>query len=224
MKMHILQHVDFEGAGVIENWAKAAHIQVTRTQFWLNAKLPDPKTIDAVVVMGGPMSCYDEAAISWMTPEKAFLKEAIASGKRVLGVCLGSQLLAEVLGGRVYPGPEKEIGWYPAQGIGPGMELFGAEFTPLHWHGDTFDLPPGAELLASSRAYANQAFRVGKRVLALQFHLEVTPADVRNLLAHCEPPPDHPFVQPTSEILDKPERFHAANSLLVNLLNEFFLV
>lgn len=137
-----------------------------------------------LLLMGGPMGVHDEDKYPWLLEEDRILKEALAREVPVLGVCLGSQLLAKAAGGRVIPGPRKEIGWYPLQ-LTPeaaGDPLFGGlprKFEAFEWHGDILDLPPGAVSLASSEVYPHQAFRAGSRAYGSLFHLEVTEPMVR---------------------------------------------
>jgi GMP synthase-like glutamine amidotransferase len=137
-----------------------------------------------LTVMGGPMSANDEARFEWLGPEIALVREAIAADKTVLGICLGAQIIAKALGARVYTGSAKEIGWFPVQrtSLHPFLDSLPDSFTPLHWHGETFDLPHGATLLAKSKITETQAFAVGQRVLGLQFHMEATEDSVRALL------------------------------------------
>jgi GMP synthase-like glutamine amidotransferase len=137
----------------------------------------DPREFPAIVVMGGPMGAYDEADHSWLAGEKRLLREAVEADVPVWGVCLGAQLLASALGARVYSGDHPEVGVLPveltpAAADDPVFAGAPSSFPSLQWHADTFDLPDGATLLASSPAYPNQAFRVG-RSYGLQFHLEV---------------------------------------------------
>lgn len=141
-----------------------------------------------MVILGGPMSAYDP--LPWLEEEKRFIDGAIREGKKVLGICLGAQLIADVLGAKVYPGPEKEIGWFPVTLSEAAQEsrLFAEvphEIIPLHWHGDTFDLPKGASRLASSELTPNQAFSLGTTVLALQFHLEMRRKDAEAIVENC---------------------------------------
>lgn len=133
--------------------------------------------------MGGPMGVYEEEQYPWLTTEKKLIREAIAAGKPVLGICLGAQLIAAALGAKVYPNKEKEIGWYPVQ-FHP--DLAPSPTTVFHWHGDTFDLPENAEHLAETPVCKNQAYRVGDRVYGLQFHFEITLAAMENMLSHLE--------------------------------------
>ena len=145
-----------------------------------------------LVIMGGPMGTYEEDTYPWLKDEKLFVRKAIHSDKAVLGICLGSQIIANALGAAVYPNKEKEIGWLPISFIDKAsQDLFGSEtVSPIvfQWHGDTFDLPENATLLASSDLYPNQAFTLGKNILALQFHVEVAADSLEKwLIGHtCE--------------------------------------
>jgi GMP synthase-like glutamine amidotransferase len=141
--------------------------------------LPDWRQFDAIVAMGGPMSVNDEAAFPWLTAEKRLIREAVHAGTPFWGTCLGVQLLAASLGARVYPGPKPEVGLLPVTLTDEAMRdpVFHGlprQLLALQWHGDTFDLPDGAVLLASSPAYPAQAFRWGTNAYGVQFHLEVS--------------------------------------------------
>ena len=134
------------------------------------------------------MNIYQYRDHPWLRAEKQLIREAVAAGRRVLGVCLGSQLIADALGGKVHQNDEREIGWFPVRAVAGGEAspfAFPAETTVLHWHGDTFSLPPGAVWLAESDGCAHQAFAVGARVLALQFHLEMTTDDLSRIALAC---------------------------------------
>ncbi|MBB5695818.1 glutamine amidotransferase [Muricoccus pecuniae] len=151
----------------------------------------DPVEADLLVVLGGPVGVYDVDTYPFLADEIAILERRLAADLPTLGICLGAQLIARALGGRVYPGPSKEIGWAPvvltnAGRAGPLAAL--ADVPVLHWHGDTFDLPDGCELLASTELCRHQAFARGPRVLGLQFHPEVVGRDFeRWLVGHaCE--------------------------------------
>ena len=152
MRVHVLQHVPFEGLGAIEPWLCARHGTINYTRFYESADLPDMDEIDFVIAMGGPMSVNDERELPWLVAEKRFVAEAIHGGKAFLGVCLGAQLMASALGARVCPGPQKEIGWFDVESIATGADSFQfpERLKVFHWHGETFDLPPGAVRLASS--------------------------------------------------------------------------
>lgn len=135
---------------------------------------------DLLIVLGGPIGAYEDQAYPFLRDELRLIEACMTAGWRVLGICLGAQLIARALGARVYPGPVKEIGWAPvrlsASGKASCLRHLGDDMPVLHWHGDTFDLPAGATRLASTAAYENQAFSVGTRTLALQFHLEASAA------------------------------------------------
>ncbi len=179
MNVVVFRHVPFEDAGLI------AHIVGTRgfeLRYFDLFRHPDAvvdwRAADGLVVMGGPMSANDD--LPFIRRELAILTEALAARKPVLGVCLGSQLLARAAGARVYRNPVKEIGWAPVRWTEDARQdpLFGGLPSPetlFHWHGETFDLPDGAVWLASSDACRHQAFRLDDRTYGLQFHLEVTP-------------------------------------------------
>lgn len=224
MRAHYLQHVPFEGLGSIEPWLLARGCEITATRFYEDSGgLPRLEEIDLLVVMGGPMSVNDEAAWPWLVREKAFVREAIAAGKPVLGICLGAQMIASALGAKVYPNSEKEIGWFPIEAV-PGevadLFHFPSQAAVFHWHGETFDLPEGAVRLARSTGCENQAFQLGPRAIGLQFHLETTPQSAREIVSHCraELVPAR-YVQPEAEILAAgPERYHAINELMSEVL------
>ena len=187
MRAHFLQHVPFEGLGNIEPWLKAKRYEITVTQFYEQAQLPDPEKIDFLIIMGGPMSVNDERAFPWLVAEKLFIRNCIDAGKPVLGICLGSQLIANASGARIYQNHEKEIGWFPVQGV-PSADSsvfrFPASVKMFHWHGDTFDLPPGAVHIARSEGCENQAFQIGKSVIGLQFHPETTFGSLMEMISH----------------------------------------
>ena len=187
MHVHVLQHVPFEGLGSIEPWLSRRRAHVTRTRFFESAQLPPLTDIDLIIALGGPMSANDELQLPWLLDEKHFIATAIENNKAVLGICLGAQLIASALGARVYPGREKEIGWFPvfAEPAVSGTFTFPEDTEVFHWHGETFDLPNGAVHLASSAACQNQAFQVGARVIGLQFHLETTPESAESMISHC---------------------------------------
>ncbi|HEX5412333.1 MAG TPA: type 1 glutamine amidotransferase [Terriglobia bacterium] len=206
MRVHIIQHVAFEGPGAISEWARERGHSISITEQFIHGTLPAVGDFDFLIVMGGPMSANDGAQFDWLAGEKQLIAEALGEEKVILGVCLGAQLLAQALGARVYPNPEKEIGWFPVHLTleAQRSRLFSglpSRMTVLHWHGETFDLPEGAMLLAESKLCRNQAFELDGRVLGLQFHLEVQPRElerlVENLPAGLAPTP---AVQTAAEI------------------------
>lgn len=223
MHVHVLQHVPFEGLGSIDAWLSDRGARVTCTRFFEPARLPALADIDFVIALGGPMSVNDEEQLPWLREEKRFVAEAVAGNKAVLGICLGAQLIASALGARVYPGPEKEIGWFPvyAEPAMPGAFVFPAATEVFHWHGETFDLPTGAVHLARSAACRNQAFQVGERVIGLQFHLETTPGSADAIISNCagELLPQQRFIQTESTLRDAPvARYAGINTLMTDIL------
>jgi len=224
MRLHYLQHVPFEGLGSIEHWAVSSGVQISCTRLYAGDRLPDLADFDYLVVMGGPMNIYEEAKYPWLAREKEFLQEAIATGKPILGICLGAQLLADVLGAQVYKNKEKEIGWFPVNIAQEAPEeirtLFPVGLRVMHWHGDTFDLPKGSVLLARSQACPHQGFMYENRVIGLQFHLETTKESLQNLIAHCaDEIIKAPFIQQPDEMQQDESRFPAINSVMSGLLD-----
>lgn len=223
MRVHYLQHVPFETLGAIEPWLRAAGCRLTQTRFFDSASLPDLTHFDFLVVLGGPMSVNEEAEFPWLIEEKGFIRECIGGGKRVLGVCLGAQLIASASGARVYPNQFKEIGWFPVEGLAsPGGSCF--PFPPslevFHWHGETFDLPAEAVRIARSEGCENQAFQIGRCVIGLQFHLETTAESLRAMVSHSRSelgPAKH--VQSEAEMLTAPpEKYTKINNVMGDLL------
>ena len=179
MRALVLQHIACEPPGTYEDVLRERGVELERIELDEGDRLPDWREFDAIVAMGGPMSAGDDAALPWLTDEKRLIAEAVEAGTPFWGVCLGVQLLAASLGARVYPGTAAEVGILPVTLTDEGRRdpVFGFlpdELPTLQWHGDTFDLPPGAVRLAGSPAYPNQAFRA-QRAYGVQFHIEVSP-------------------------------------------------
>jgi len=185
----IIQHHPVEGLGLIADALNRAAIAPHYIRSFEGQPVPgEIGDAAGLIVMGGPQSVYEQAKFPWLRQEMRLLEDALKRGKPVLGVCLGSQLLAAALGANVYPGRQKEIGWQrvtltdfatrDALFVGEPSSLIG-----FHWHGDIFDLPRGATLLASSALTAHQAFRYGKSGYGLLFHLEVTLPQINTMVA-----------------------------------------
>lgn len=222
MRAHYLQHVPFEGLGSIGPWLERAGYQITCSRLFESPELPSPDAMDLLVVMGGPMSVNDERDYLWLAGEKRLIRQAVAEGIPVLGICLGAQLIASAMGAGVTPNPEKEIGWFPVTATAgvAGAFRFPDTLRVFHWHGETFELPGGAVQLARSAACENQAFQVGDHVIGLQFHLETTPVSAREIVHHCK---DElvaaPYIQPAAEILSAPaSAYEAINAVMADVL------
>jgi GMP synthase (glutamine-hydrolysing) len=174
-----IQHVSYENPGLIAQSASRRGIELRLCHPYRGEPLPSWEEIDGLVVMGGPMGVQDTAEHPHLAREIELIAAMVRTGRPVLGVCLGAQLLAHSLGAKVYPGEQAEIGFgsvslTPAGRNDPVLGSFGAEILPVvHWHQDTFDLPDDALWLARSALYPHQAFRVGECAYAFQFHVEV---------------------------------------------------
>lgn len=229
MRVHVLQHVSNEGLGSIEAWLAARQASVSFTHFYAGELPPVTSGLDLIIALGGPMSVNDEATLPWLVAEKQFLREAMAQGVAVLGICLGAQLIASALGARVYPNAQKEIGWFPITGLDNSAACF--QFPALvdvfHWHGETFELPPGAVHLARSAACEHQAFQIGKNIIGLQFHLETDPASAQAFVdADMAEPAEtrelvagKPYIQSREDILAAPlARYAGINALMGDVL------
>lgn len=175
---YALRHVPFESLGLLEPLLLQRGFEIRVLDVPVT-RLPKAALTDAelVVVLGGPISVYEEHLFPFLVDELAVLEGRLQRNAATIGICLGAQLMARVLGARVYPGEEQEIGWsrlqLTEQGKRHALSAFD-EQRVLHWHGDTFDLPRGAELLASTEVTPHQAFAWNDVAIALQFHLEVT--------------------------------------------------
>ena len=169
----VIQNSESEGLGTLSKVFEQQEATVTVLRAWEKPTYPATTEFDAFVVLGGSMGVQEEKKYPWLSLEKDFLAEAIDTGKPSLGICLGAQIFAELLGANVYPCEQAELGWFPIQWTAHASELGcdSGEEKVFQWHHDTFDLPEGAKLLASSAACKNQAFLHGS-ILALQFHLE----------------------------------------------------
>ncbi len=225
--IHWLQHVPFEGLGSMEEWLTAQGHTLLCSRLWAGDVLPSPSSVTALIVMGGPMSIDDHDEYPWLLQEKDFLRKVVDRGTRILGICLGAQLLADVLGAEVSANPEKEIGWFPViRSNDVPTSLVSAlplELTVFHWHGDTFALPAEAVCLYSSEVCVNQAFLYKDHVLGLQFHLETTRDSAAALIDNCrsELIPAS-WIMSEQEMMADKKRFAEINKSMHCLLEDFF--
>jgi len=224
MRIHYLQHVPFEGLGHIETWIGKTGCQLSCTRVYEGESLPDTGEFDWLIILGGPMSVHDAHLYPWLRHEKILIKAAIDEGKSVLGICLGAQLIADVLGASVYPAEQKEIGWFPVyktrHSILGVFGMFPDTFDAFHWHGETFDLPHEAVHLFKSGGCENQGFVFRKKVIGFQFHMESTPESVKDLVDNCSGElAAAPSIQPAQKMTADPGKFAAVNKIMDNVLN-----
>lgn len=224
MRIHYLQHVPFEDLANIEEWAKSRGHDLSRTLLFSGESLPKLNDFDWLIIMGGPMNIYEHDKYPWLVWEKKFIGDAIAGGKIVLGICLGAQLMADVLGGKVFKNEHREIGWHNVRLTPDGISsrIFGVlpeEFPAFHWHGDTFSIPPEAFHTAKSMACKNQAFEKG-RAVGLQFHLESSMDSIDHLISNCSDElTGGTYVQSENELLSNMDKFNEINRLMEKFLD-----
>lgn len=178
----VLQHAACETPGTIADALPGFTLETIRTD--LGQPVPQELAAAGLIVMGGPQSVYEQDKFPYLRDELRLIERALRDAKPILGICLGSQLLAAALGARVYPGKQKEIGWFDVtlrdDPIWTGIPR---KFTALHWHGDIFDLPAGATLLASSALTPHQAYRHGSNAFGFLFHMEMTAPQIAEMTA-----------------------------------------
>lgn len=228
MRIHYLQHVPFEDIGSMRNDFETKGFSLSSTHWYRGDQAPSVDSFDALVVMGGPMGIYDEEGYPWLIQEKKLIKESVAAGKTLLGICLGAQLIANVLGGKVTRNPHREIGWFPLEILStaannPVAALLARHPEVFHWHGDTFALPGNALWIARSEGCEHQAYCVDNRIWGFQFHLETTPASAQALIAHCSEDIDGSrYTQTAEEMLRDAQRFALINRTMSDVLNVIF--
>jgi GMP synthase (glutamine-hydrolysing) len=225
VKISVLQHAAYEGPGEIAAWAAFRHHATHVHHLYRGDEFPALDSFDLLVVMGGEMNIYQDRDYPWLKPERNLIHSVLQQGKKVVGICLGSQLIADALGSRVHQNAEYEIGWLPITFTDEGRDMFPelpSTTTVLHWHGDTFELPPGAIRLAASPGCPEQGFVVGKKCLGLQFHLETDPSLVRQFVEGQAHWPTGPYVQSPPTILAGASAHHEKNrEILYALLDRF---
>jgi len=230
MHIHYIQHVAFEGLGAMQPYLLEKGHDLSVTHLYAGEALPTVDNFDWLLVMGGPMGIYDYDEYPWLKAEKAFIRQAIDAGKTMLGVCLGAQLIADVLGSAadkraVYAGQHKEIGWFDIHKSAELDETVLGDVFPdtleaFHWHGDMFDVPAGAKAVGSSAACPNQGFVYDNRVVSFQFHLETTPESAAALIENCGDELDGSiYVQSAQEMLSDKQRFTQLNQTMYAVLD-----
>ncbi len=225
MRIHYLQHVPFEGPAAITDWAFERGHEVGKTFLFQEDGLPGTGEFDWLVVMGGPMGTDEVEKFPWLTDEKLLIEKSIENGKTVIGICLGAQLIAEVLGANIFKNQYAEIGWFPVTltpeaRLGSHFGGFPQEFNAFHWHRNTFDIPSGARQIGFSEGCRNQVFQYGNTVTGLQFHLETTENSASQLLENCSGDlTEGKYIQNRDEILSDKTRFTGIGRLLYQLLD-----
>ncbi len=228
MKIHVLQHSALNTLGTIEEYAKTRGYPLESTRFYKTKNPPALDSFDLLIIMGGPMGIYDYAENPWLRDEKAFIKQAIEAGKPVFGICLGAQLLADVLGARVYENVNREMGWYPVKAVRTEenkpefLKGLPEEITVFHWHSRTFDLPDGAVHLFRSEGCKNQGFIYNGRVVALQFHPEVHEERVESMIGRFGGELGKgPFIQKKEEMVGQEEHLAETKEFMFIVLDKF---
>jgi GMP synthase-like glutamine amidotransferase len=226
MKIHCIRHEPFEGPGYIEWWAKENNHTIQFTRTYMHQSFPDEIDFELLIIMGGSVTLHTNVIIPWLAEEEHFILKAISQNKKILGICLGAQILAKIHGAKIYPGKSKEIGWYPVRFHIPEPSDFSflpKEMPVFHWHGDTFDLPEGSQHLASSALTPNQAFTIGKNIVAFQFHLEMTAPAVKKIIKalQVELCNGGEYVQSAADILNQTTYVNPCKEILYKFLDRF---
>lgn len=191
MRIHHILHASFEKPGAIEDWAVQKGHSVSTTRTYLGEQPPSTSEFDFLIVMGGPQSPLSLDQWPYLQDEMNLIKKSIDANKAILGICLGAQLIAESLGAKTQRSPHREIGVFSVELLtdanhDPVFSQFPSTFPVMHWHNDMPGIPKGARLLAKSAGCPQQAFSVGDRIYGLQFHLEITQKNIKDMLTHCE--------------------------------------
>ncbi len=198
---------------------------MTITKLWEAPTWPQPSDFDGLFILGGPMNVYERREYPWLAAEQQFIASSISMRKPVLGICLGAQLLAVVLGGTVTQMVDQEIGWFPVDLTPAGREValfrdFPNQFLALHWHADSFSIPPGAVHVARSEGCEEQAFVYENHVVGLQFHLESDKQAVAAMIRCCgDGLCSGPYIQDLSDMTKQSNSLPTAPSLLFSLLD-----
>ena len=221
MNIHVLQHAEWETVGKLDKWFSENKLPYSTTHLYKGENLPKTK-VDFLVIMGGPMGIFDDENHPWLKTEREFIKQTINTNAIVLGICLGSQFIADALGAKVFPGKEKEIGFFDIKKANnhPTTNNLPYELEVFHWHGDTFETPENAINLFSSELTSNQGFIYDDRVIALQFHLEVGIEEIEGFVKNgIDELIPSTYIQNKDEILNQNFNLDKSNSYLFNILD-----
>jgi GMP synthase (glutamine-hydrolysing) len=227
LNIHYYQHVSYEGLAVIQKWADLNGHNLSKTNFKNNEPIPNPDMYDILIVLGGPMSVNDESKYPWLKTEKKSINRCLNDGKKVIGICLGAQMLAEVLGAKVYKSELPEVGWHNIfftenkQNF-EAMNVFPDELNTFHWHYETFDLPSGCSRIAYSQSCDNQIFAYGDIAVGFQCHLEQNEYLIGRMLDRSGSQLENSkFIQPKEEILANIHHANYNNKLLFEFLDKY---
>jgi GMP synthase-like glutamine amidotransferase len=229
MRIHYLQHIDFETPSNILKLLQQKKCSLTSTMLYENTILPEQNDFDTLIIMGGPMNIYEEKKYPFLKYEKKFIEKSIKNNKKILGICLGSQLLADVLGSKVYKNKEKEIGFFPIKLTETGINStyfngIQKEFMVFHWHGDTYDIPKTAKHLAYTDVCHSQAFSYNENVIGLQFHFELNEESINNLILNCKNElVDASFIQKEPEIRNHYKLIDPMYKILEKFFDNFLI-
>jgi GMP synthase-like glutamine amidotransferase len=226
----IAKHVDIEGPGLIEACLRKAKIPYQVLSLEAGSRLPRLDDLTHIVILGGPMNVYEEDRYPFLIEEDLFIKEALQRGKSILGICLGAQLIAKALGAKIFKASVKEIGWYDVSltrigSIDPFFSRLPKTFSVFQWHGDTFEIPHGAVLIATSPLVPHQAFRYGENAYGLQFHLEVTQDIIREWMESYEEElegPHAPLFSKLKILADTKAKIEPYKRMGMTFLKNFF--
>lgn len=230
LNIHYYQHVNYEGLGAIQKWCDEHGHNLSRTNFKSNDSIPNPDLYDALIILGGPMSVHDESKYPWLIQEKRSIDRALNDGKKVLGICLGAQLLAQSLGASVTKSQYNEIGWHKIKlsqeaSSSKHFNDFPNELISFHWHGEEFGLPANCIRIASSEACENQVFAYGDLAVGFQCHPEQTEYSIGRMLdrAGNDLKPDK-YINSHQEIISNIYHAKTNNDLLYNFLDSFMKI
>jgi GMP synthase (glutamine-hydrolysing) len=227
LRIHYFQHEPYEGPGCIKNWTEKEDHLLSCTQLYAGETPPVLNEVDVLIIMGGSMGIYDEADYPWLVDEKKYIKDALRANKPVMGICLGAQLLADVLGAKVNRARYKEIGWFPIRKTDAGktsslLQSVPDQLNVFHWHGDQFDIPEDCQSLAESDGCPNQLFQFGDRVIGLQFHFEATAESINRMIEDAGEELEEAglYVQTKSAIMNGLQYARQNNGIMFSLLGK----